>query len=197
MKAVVWTDFLQSFVTLGSCLAIIILGLVKVGGFNIMLDRSEAGGRLKFFEYVITSQQPESGSICKKYILDLCTRQCIHLDEFTQCKSRNDTEIHSTANFEESENTARLPSGRTRFDSRRGHSQALRLRESCQMMPLAAGFLGDIPLPPPLHSGASPYLTSLVIFNLGFFVAKSLSIFIGLLIYSNYYTCDPITSKVS
>nr|CAD7449460.1 unnamed protein product [Timema bartmani] len=50
IKAVVWTDFLQSFVTMGSCLAVIILGLIKIGGFKNMWDISYAGGRIEFFE---------------------------------------------------------------------------------------------------------------------------------------------------
>nr|CAD7570053.1 unnamed protein product [Timema californicum] len=49
IKAVVWTDFLQSFVTVGSTLAIIILGLIKIGGFKNMWETSSAGGRIEFF----------------------------------------------------------------------------------------------------------------------------------------------------
>nr|CAD7402664.1 unnamed protein product [Timema cristinae] len=51
IKAVVWTDFLQSFVTMGSCLAVIILGLIKIGGFKNMWDISYAGGRIEFFDW--------------------------------------------------------------------------------------------------------------------------------------------------
>ncbi|KAJ8885389.1 hypothetical protein PR048_011586 [Dryococelus australis] len=48
--------------------------------------------------------------------------------------------------------TTRLPPRRTGFDSRRGN----RARRCCW----SAGFLGDLPFPTPLHSGAAPYITS-------------------------------------
>ncbi|KAJ8866434.1 hypothetical protein PR048_032277, partial [Dryococelus australis] len=49
LKAVVWTDFLQAFVTVGSCLAVLILGIVNVGGLATVFERSHAGGRDDLF----------------------------------------------------------------------------------------------------------------------------------------------------
>nr|CAD7570052.1 unnamed protein product [Timema californicum] len=49
LKAVVWTDFLQSFVTLGSCIAVIFLGVSNVGGFKKVFDISYHGGRTDMF----------------------------------------------------------------------------------------------------------------------------------------------------
>nr|CAD7194906.1 unnamed protein product [Timema douglasi] len=49
LKAVVWTDFLQSFVTLGSCIAVIFLGVSNVGGFKKVYEISYHGGRTDMF----------------------------------------------------------------------------------------------------------------------------------------------------
>ncbi|XP_063227309.1 sodium-coupled monocarboxylate transporter 1-like [Bacillus rossius redtenbacheri] len=133
MKAVVWTDFLQSFVTVGSCIAIIILGLVKVGGFNIMWDRSRIGGRLNFFD--------------------------LNLDPF----ARNTFWTCALGNI---------------FSWMSG---------LCVNQGMVQKFIAL----PTLKEARM----SLMIFNAGFFIVKSSSLFIGLLIYSSYYECDPITSK--
>nr|CAD7397407.1 unnamed protein product [Timema poppensis] len=50
LKAVVWTDFLQSFVTLGSCIAVIFLGVSNVGGFKKVYEISYHGGRTDMFK---------------------------------------------------------------------------------------------------------------------------------------------------
>nr|CAD7444329.1 unnamed protein product [Timema bartmani] len=49
LKAVVWTDFLQSFVTLGSCIAVIFLGVSNVGGVIKVFEISYHGGRTNMF----------------------------------------------------------------------------------------------------------------------------------------------------
>nr|CAD7402666.1 unnamed protein product [Timema cristinae] len=49
LKAVVWTDFLQSFVTLGSCIAVIFLGVSNVGGVKKVFEISYHGGRTDMF----------------------------------------------------------------------------------------------------------------------------------------------------
>ncbi|XP_069699566.1 sodium-coupled monocarboxylate transporter 1-like isoform X2 [Periplaneta americana] len=50
IKAVVWTDFLQAIVMMMASIVVIILGLVHVGGFGTVWQRSLEGGRIKFFE---------------------------------------------------------------------------------------------------------------------------------------------------
>ncbi|PSN54834.1 hypothetical protein C0J52_02933 [Blattella germanica] len=50
MKAVVWTDFLQGFVMVVSSIAIVILGLINVGGFTAVWQKSMEGGRIRIFE---------------------------------------------------------------------------------------------------------------------------------------------------
>ncbi|KAJ8889808.1 hypothetical protein PR048_009312 [Dryococelus australis] len=57
-----------------------------------------------------------------------------------------------------------LQTKRTGFYYLRGRSQYLRMRESCPTMPLVSEFSRGPPVsapPPPNHSGAAPYLTSL------------------------------------
>ncbi|CAG2053158.1 unnamed protein product [Timema podura] len=49
IKAVVWTDLLQSFVTVGSIIAVIVIGILDVGGFSTVWERSEEGERLELF----------------------------------------------------------------------------------------------------------------------------------------------------
>jgi Na+/pantothenate symporter len=53
IKAVIWTDFLQGVVMVVSSVAVIVLGLIHVGGFLPVWERSRDGGRIKLFEYVI------------------------------------------------------------------------------------------------------------------------------------------------
>lgn len=50
LKAVVWTDTLQFVLMVGGIVAVTILGLTATGGFWNVWERSDAGGRLIFFE---------------------------------------------------------------------------------------------------------------------------------------------------
>ncbi|XP_032576939.1 sodium-coupled monocarboxylate transporter 1 isoform X5 [Drosophila sechellia] len=52
LKAVVWTDVIQSFVMFGSILAVCIKGTFDAGGLGVVLQRNEEGGRLNAPEYV-------------------------------------------------------------------------------------------------------------------------------------------------
>ncbi|KAH8293443.1 hypothetical protein KR054_000567, partial [Drosophila jambulina] len=51
LKAVVWTDVIQSFVMFGSILAVCIKGTIDVGGLGVVLQRNEDGGRLNMPEW--------------------------------------------------------------------------------------------------------------------------------------------------
>jgi len=53
IKAVIWTDFLQGVLMVVSSIVVIVLGLIHVGGFLPVWERSRDGGRIKIFEYVI------------------------------------------------------------------------------------------------------------------------------------------------
>ncbi|KAJ8880017.1 hypothetical protein PR048_020639 [Dryococelus australis] len=55
------------------------------------------------------------------------------------------------------ERLARSPPTKVNRAQSPAASQDFRKWESCQKVPWSAGFLGDLPLPPPLHSGAAPY----------------------------------------
>jgi len=59
LKAVVWTDTLQQIIMVGSSIIVIGLGIIAVGGLEVMWQRSLEGDRIEFFKYVLTS----SGSI--------------------------------------------------------------------------------------------------------------------------------------
>ncbi|XP_012224852.1 sodium-coupled monocarboxylate transporter 1-like [Linepithema humile] len=48
LKAVVWTDFIQSFIMFGSMLLIVIKGTVDVGGLSVVIQRNQESGRLEF-----------------------------------------------------------------------------------------------------------------------------------------------------
>ncbi|XP_063227295.1 sodium-coupled monocarboxylate transporter 1-like [Bacillus rossius redtenbacheri] len=133
MKAVVWTDFLQSFVTVGSSITIIILGLINVGGFNAMWDRSEKGGRLEFVDF--------------------------NPDPFAR-------------------NTFWTVSLGTTFFWMSG-------------LGVSQGTIQKFIALPSLKKAR----LSLVVFFFGFIVLKSICFMIGMLMYTTYYNCDPITSK--
>lgn len=47
MKAVVWTDVIQSAVTLGAILVVLIKGVIDVGGPAVIWERNMAGKRLE------------------------------------------------------------------------------------------------------------------------------------------------------
>ncbi|KAJ8866439.1 hypothetical protein PR048_032282 [Dryococelus australis] len=51
LKAVVWTDFLQSFVTVGSSVIVIAIGVMHAGGIGVVFDRSNVGQRLELFNF--------------------------------------------------------------------------------------------------------------------------------------------------
>nr|XP_036675383.1 sodium-coupled monocarboxylate transporter 1 isoform X4 [Drosophila suzukii] len=51
LKAVIWTDVIQSFVMFGSILAVCIKGTFDVGGLGVVLQRNEDGGRLNSPEW--------------------------------------------------------------------------------------------------------------------------------------------------
>ncbi|EZA59529.1 hypothetical protein DMN91_010796 [Ooceraea biroi] len=48
LKAVVWTDFIQTFIMFGSMLLIIIKGTADVGGLSLVIRRNLESGRLEF-----------------------------------------------------------------------------------------------------------------------------------------------------
>lgn len=51
LKAVVWTDAIQSLFTTVSIIIVIILGFAQVGGFGNMVQSNLDGGRIEFFKY--------------------------------------------------------------------------------------------------------------------------------------------------
>ncbi|XP_063227306.1 sodium-coupled monocarboxylate transporter 1-like isoform X2 [Bacillus rossius redtenbacheri] len=134
MKAVVWTDFLQSFVTVSSCIAIICVGLAKTGGFNVMWDRSGKGGRLEIFDF--------------------------NPDPFER-NTYWTVVVGSTFHW----------------------MFSLGINQGMVQKFIALPSLKKARL-------------SLVIFFFGYLLMKTLVLLIGLVIYSNYYQCDPVTSKV-
>ena len=48
IKAVVWTDTLQTVILIVGYLAMIVGGTVAVGGFGVIWNKSLEGGRLNF-----------------------------------------------------------------------------------------------------------------------------------------------------
>jgi hypothetical protein len=54
LKAVVWTDTLQQIIMMGSSIIVVGLGVIAVGGLDVMWQRSLDGDRIEFFKYVVT-----------------------------------------------------------------------------------------------------------------------------------------------
>lgn len=52
LKAVVWTDAIQSAVMYGTILTICIKGTLDLGGLSVVLERNWQGGRLRLPECV-------------------------------------------------------------------------------------------------------------------------------------------------
>lgn len=51
LKAVVWTDTFQFVITIGSMIAVLVLGINAVGGFSNVWSIAQEGHRLDVFEY--------------------------------------------------------------------------------------------------------------------------------------------------
>ncbi|KAK7579580.1 hypothetical protein V9T40_000209 [Parthenolecanium corni] len=52
IKAVVWTDTFQMIIMMLGIVVVLIIGLIKVGGFNIVFERASRSNRLEFFKLV-------------------------------------------------------------------------------------------------------------------------------------------------
>ena len=52
LKAVVWTDTLQQIIMIGTSIIVVGLGIIAVGGLDVMWQRSLDGDRIEFFKYV-------------------------------------------------------------------------------------------------------------------------------------------------
>lgn len=50
LKAVVWTDAIQSVFTAASIIFVVIIGLIQVGGIGNMIKANQEGGRIEFFK---------------------------------------------------------------------------------------------------------------------------------------------------
>lgn len=50
MKAVVWTDTLQTILMMFALIIVLVVGLSKVGGFSIVYERAAASNRLEFLK---------------------------------------------------------------------------------------------------------------------------------------------------
>lgn len=50
IRAVIWNDVFQAIVMLGGLVAVLIVGVQKVGGFGNVWDRLDKGQRLNFIE---------------------------------------------------------------------------------------------------------------------------------------------------
>ncbi|KAJ4433272.1 hypothetical protein ANN_15531 [Periplaneta americana] len=54
IKAVVWTDLLQGVVMVVASIVVIILGVNQLGGFGVLWERSQLGGRIRIFEMSVS-----------------------------------------------------------------------------------------------------------------------------------------------
>jgi Na+/proline symporter len=50
LKAVVWTDTVQSFAMILGVVAVTVLGTMDVGGVDVVLQRAADSNRLEFFK---------------------------------------------------------------------------------------------------------------------------------------------------
>lgn len=53
LKAVVWTDAIQSVFTTISVIIVIILGYIQAGGIGNIIKANQEGNRIEFFRYCI------------------------------------------------------------------------------------------------------------------------------------------------
>jgi Na+/pantothenate symporter len=75
IKAVIWTDFLQGVVMVMSSIAVIVLGLIHVGGFLPVWERSREGGRIKIFECVFLRSRKITDKMTPSNFFDITQRR--------------------------------------------------------------------------------------------------------------------------
>jgi Na+/proline symporter len=57
LKAVVWSDTLQQIIMMASSIIVMILGIIAVGGLDVMWQTNLDGDRIEFFKYVTGSHR--------------------------------------------------------------------------------------------------------------------------------------------
>lgn len=50
LKVVVWTDFFQLAVIIGTMLVVCVIGTISSGGISFVINKANEGGRLDIFE---------------------------------------------------------------------------------------------------------------------------------------------------
>ncbi|XP_024944571.1 sodium-coupled monocarboxylate transporter 2 isoform X2 [Cephus cinctus] len=134
LKAVVWTDTIQLIVTIGGLIAVLILGITAVGGFEKTWQAADEGGRLIFFNM---DPSPFTRN----------TFWCMSIGALASWVSEYGVSQGSIQRF------------------------------------LAVPSIGDA-------------RKALVIMAVGNILIKMISMSTGLIMYSKYKDCDPITSKM-
>jgi Na+/pantothenate symporter len=71
LKAVVWTDTLQQIIMMGSSIIVIVLGIIAVGGLDVMWQRSLDGDRIEFFKYVLTPSGSTSNYRTQRKLIEI------------------------------------------------------------------------------------------------------------------------------
>lgn len=55
LKAVVWTDTLQTILMMAGVVCVLVIGTVKLGGPSVVFERNLQTGRLDFLKYAVKS----------------------------------------------------------------------------------------------------------------------------------------------
>lgn len=94
LKAVVWTDVIQTGIMVGAMIIVIVKGTADVGGLSVVIERNSAGGRFEGPEYAseaqllvlycmltaVPSVQFQSRSYGAQHLLDAADRWYLLLD---------------------------------------------------------------------------------------------------------------------
>ena len=64
MKAIIWTDALQTTVMIIGMIVVSIAGTIKVGGFSVVYEISKQGNHLKFDDFSLDLRQRHAGLDC-------------------------------------------------------------------------------------------------------------------------------------
>lgn len=54
MKAVVWTDTIQTVIMVGALTVVLVMGTINAGGFAEVWKKNKEGGRIDFFKYLLS-----------------------------------------------------------------------------------------------------------------------------------------------
>ncbi|XP_069696482.1 sodium-coupled monocarboxylate transporter 1-like isoform X1 [Periplaneta americana] len=182
LKAVVWTDVVQTIIMCGAIVLVVIKGTMDIGGLNVVWERNYVTGRIE-------SPNWDINPFTRHTVWVLVVGGCVH---WLQGSAINQYQL---------QRYLALPT----LNSAKHFSMDPTVRHSVMSLTVGGGFYYLMLIGvaqdqmqryltlPTVHAGRIA-LWTFVVGSLGIILLCSYS---GLLIYATYYDCDPLTTKLA